>query len=308
MKSKFKVGDVVNVEDDPNRVYVVNESIFVDDGENTRYMYEVSSVYGDEDDIITCEESSLTFQYHDLSYEEYFTEGTRIKNDLPDWRGELYNFYSAYTDYESRGEDDFDNGFVNDHWNDTIPVHFMRHIIEGHSVYGAIKEVTDGSCISNTSKKIKENLGIEKDDFILLRKSIMRKINLKNLTDIDPKYKKKYNRNGAFTNEEKKFIAQAEKLHLDGGGKPATHYKIDMTNLQIMKAIKEAYENAHKVGERSLKQDKDLRTGDLPQPMKGYRKYEGYSPKYDTTICFLYNFDMDLITTAYPKIDDAKKH
>lgn len=56
-----------------------------------------------------------------------------------------------------------------------------------------------------------------------------------------------------------------------------------------------------KVGERSLKQDKDLRTGELPQPMKGYRKYEGYSPKYDITIRFLYNFDMDLITTAYPK-------
>ena len=44
-----------------------------------------------------------------------------------------------------------------------------------------------------------------------------------------------------------------------------------------------------KVGERSLKQDKDLRTGELPQPMKGYRKYEGYSPKYDITIRFLYN-------------------
>ena len=88
----FDVGDVVNVEDDPNRVYVVNESILIGDEKNARYMYEVSSVYGDEDDIITCEESSLTFQYHDLSYEEYFTEGARQKG-LPPWRGEFYNYF-----------------------------------------------------------------------------------------------------------------------------------------------------------------------------------------------------------------------
>ena len=46
----FDVGDVVNVEDDPNRVYVVNESILIGDEKNARYMYEVSSVYGDATD------------------------------------------------------------------------------------------------------------------------------------------------------------------------------------------------------------------------------------------------------------------
>jgi hypothetical protein len=298
MEPKFKVGDVVNLIDNPSMYYVVIESILIDNGIFRRYRYEVSNIRTD--DTFVYDESGLEFQYHDTSWEYYLIEGTRNYNDLPDWRGELYNFYSAYTDYESRGDGGLDKGFVKDHWNDTIPVHFMRHIIEGHSVYGAIKEVTDGSCISDTSKKIREKLGIERDEFISLRKSIMNKINLKNLTDIDPKYRAKYNKNGEFTDEEKKFIAQAEKLHLDGG-KPATHYKINMTNLQIMDAIKEAYKNAHRLGEKSLKQDKDLRTGELPQPMKGYRKYEGYSPKYDITIRFLYNFDMDLITTAYPK-------
>lgn len=38
------------------------------------------------------------------------------------------------------------------------------------------------------------------------------------------------------------------------------------------------------------------------EPVNGSTLYEGYSPKYKLTIHFLYNFDLNLIETAYPVI------
>ena len=308
----FDVGDVVNVEDDPNRVYVVNESILVGDEKNARYMYEVSSVYGDEDDIITCEESSLTFQYHDLSYEEYFTES--VRNGLPAWRGKLYNFYMFYHDFD--GHKDLDFNHMEDYNNDTIPPMFMEHILAEHSIYCRIDVVLKSS---ENIGKIERRLNINRSHRMHLVRSIKEKINARNFrgtnqSSVDVKSKK-----FDFTGEEMNLVAEIDKLDIvvkNGQRILEDHYPVDMSNWQIMDAIKEAYLNASKTSGVIMQSVRDRRgdeenakTGKVIEPVKGKRTYRGESKKYGLVIEFWYNFDLDLIETAYPiRMNNNAKH
>lgn len=75
---------------------------------------------------------------------------------------------------------------------------------------------------------------------------------------------------------------------------------MEMTNRQIMQAIRKAYETAHKEGEIVKGTTTDSRTGENITDVEGHQKYIGRSSTYDLSICFLYSRDMNLITTVYP--------
>ena len=301
MKSKFKVGDVVNITDDPNRVYVVNESIFVDDGENTRYMYEVSSVYGDEDDIITCEESSLTFQYHDLIYEEYFTEGNRQPH-LPAWRGEYYNPYDIYRDFIDLKDEKVVGS--SDEYNDcTLPIYRMAHILRDHSVYSRIQHVLvhSGSTFkqSNIDMMLSKLNLLDEDELKKLYGGIRNKIAKLNedpaptIANLGIKVE--------FTEIERKFVNLLDEID------PKDHWPVEMSNIMIMDAIREAYENAEKDGNRQYSSS-GSKTSDKPAaPNKGKMLYKGTSTRHKLIIQFWYNFDLDIIETAYP-ISETKSN
>ena len=307
MKSKFKVGDVVNITDDPNRVYVVNESIFVDDGENTRYMYEVSSVYGDEDDIITCEESSLTFQYHDLSYEKYFTEAAGYS--LPKWRGNFYNYFALCKEigYE---KNDLDEKFCEDYNHDTIPPACMQHILKDHSIFARIDTV-----VENNKKDIMESLGITNTTEIYeLVRSIKRKFKYRNRTGAEDilTAAELTQGNKDYTPEELALVDEIDALDKDSKGQIQDHYPVKMTHVQIMEAIKESYESARKSGGRCMSSEPDKRhpgEGDITS-IKGVGEYEGRSTTHGLTIRIMYNHDLDYIDTAFPlrMNNNAKKH
>lgn len=275
-------------------------------------MYEVSSVYGDEDDIITCEESSLTFQYHDLSYEEYFTES--VRNGLPAWRGKLYNFYMFYHDFD--GHKDLDFNHMEDYNNDTIPPMFMEHILAEHSIYCRIDVVLKSS---ENIGKIERRLNINRSHRMHLVRSIKEKINARNFrgtnqSSVDVKSKK-----FDFTGEEMNLVAEIDKLDIvvkNGQRILEDHYPVDMSNWQIMDAIKEAYLNASKTSGVIMQSVRDRRgdeenakTGKVIEPVKGKRTYRGESKKYGLVIEFWYNFDLDLIETAYPiRMNNNAKH
>ena len=135
------------------------------------------------------------------------------------------------------------------------------------------------------------------NDLRYLELSVRRKINARNLndTDLDSKNRK-------FTTLEYQFISEINKFD------KKDIYPLDMTNLQIMGAIKEAYKSAHRAGNLKIKFDtKD--DSSLAAPDKGKRLYEGYSSKYNLIIQFWYNFDLGIIETAYPVTSDrSKKH
>jgi hypothetical protein len=304
----FDVGDVVNVEDDPNRVYVVNESILIGDEKNARYMYEVSSVYGDEDDIITCEESSLTFQYHDLIYEEYFTEGARQKG-LPPWRGEFYNYFALCRKMGYDGFNSLNRQLCEEYNHDTIPPAYMQHILQEHSIMGALDDVIKGN-----RNDIKKSLGItDNGDLDNLSASIEHKFKYRNRKwadniitggDLSDDAQKDYSA------DEMRLIGQIDVIDKVKNNKD--HYPICMTHYQIMDAIKEAYENAAKTSGRRKHPEVDKRNpeaGNVPVD-KGAVEYEGYSSRYNLVIRFIYNFDLNCITTAFPIREerDVKKY
>ena len=318
MEPKFKVGDVVNLIDNQSMYYVVIESILVDNGIFRRYQYEVSNVRTD--DTFVYDESSLEFQYHDTSWEYYLIEGTRIYNDLPDWRGELYNFYIIYG--HLRTHDDLQYDQMEDYNNDTIPPMFMEHILDGHSAFGSMNRLLK---YPDKARIVMKKLNIDKDKLDKLVKSTKHKINIRNLSDFDTETKEEWRSSGKkfeFTGDELNLVAEVYKLDTEGKDEYGNvcytnHYDIDMTNLQIMQAIKEAYGNAKRTGRMQMQPIKDRRIikgyGDFDpepvKPVKGKREYEGVSKK-GLVIRFWYNFDLDLIETAYPVVvnNNAKKH
>lgn len=290
IKPSFKVGDVVNIYDDPVTPYVIKETIELN---NEKFVYHVTTL--DESDISHIYEGSLLeFQYHDPNYEQYFTES--IENGLPPWRGEIYDVYTLYRSPETHSYDTLSEKLTKEYENDTIPPERMQHILHDHSIYDRIYDVIR---YAENKNNIAESLGISVDDVGALEDSIKRKINFRNLNfiykDLDSKKKK-------FTPLELQFATQIDKLDRKD------LYRVEMTNLQIMQAIKEAYSNAKKAGELKIQfNTKD--DSSLAAPDKGKRLYEGYSSKYNLIIQFWYNFDLDIIETAYPVTSDrSKKH
>lgn len=287
-KALFSVGDVVNYTCNPNKLYVIKETI--EDGIGN-FIYNMIPLNGDEE---TCNyyESLLEFQYHDSNYEQYLTES--VENGLPKWRGHVYDVYTLYVNPKKHTYGALKYQLIKEYENDTLPPERMQHVLHNHGIYDRIDDVLKSS--SNIDS-IAKNLGINREDVYNFGDSIQLKINKRNLdymyADLDPKEKK-------FTQLEYQFVGEIDKLDRKD------HYPVDMTNLQIMQVIKEAYSNANKIGNRKF-QSSDNENG-KSAPHKGKILYEGIS-KNGMMIQFWYNFDWDIIETAYPVTSDrSKKH
>lgn len=323
-KPKFKVGDVVvdiveKYEKDLDLEYFIRDAILVDDGDNPpEYVYEVGLTCRPER-TYKIKEDQLELNYHDVNWAEYVTE--RVGSDLPDWRGKLYNLYMFYKNPMTHNRLMGDR--VEAYNNDTIPPAYMKHILENHSVYDRLDKVL--SKTENQNIVIK-NLRITSLSKLLdLKDSIQFKINKRNETDIlsSPKERRLNNDRYKFTADERSLVYQVSLLDIEtdedtGEGRYKDQYKLDMTNLQIMQAIQEAYGNAVKIKERKHQPNKDRRNETRldkdkikePEPVEGRRLYEGYSSTHELIIQFWYNFDMNLIETAYPvgMNNNAMKH
>lgn len=303
-KSDLKVGDIVSFRNGLIEQYVISAITEMDHGEDL-HRYELIHLSNNDlstDKACFCGRLLLEFQYHDPKWEEYFTEGTR-QNGLPAWRGELYNLYELYTDF-----DEPKIGFTNeanDYYNDTIPPKYMEHILDRHTIYGRI-----GIVLSSVENKniIMSKLKLNDEKIRVLWKSIREKNKKRNGVG--------YNQgdNIRFTLDETKLIEQIDLLDTEsvGNGEKhhVDHFKIELRNIDIMKMIKQAYHSAQRVSSRETKQtSKDRRTEDVNPQNLGKVDYEGIT-KDGTIIRFTYDFDVNVIDTAYPlrMNNNVKKH
>lgn len=320
IESKFKVGDIVKADD---VLYVISDTMYVEHVKDNRiypnYSYECTPldsindvaetyhVLSESSQYKLIDESALEFQYHDTQWEKYFTEAAGYS--LPKWRGNFYNYFALCKEigYE---DDDLDKKFCEDYNNDTIPPACMQHILKDHSIFARIDTV-----INNNKKNIMESMGINNPAEISeLVRSIKRKFKYRNrigaegiLTAVELDQGNK-----DYTPEELALVDEIDALDKDAKGKIQDHYPVKMTHVQIMEAIKEAYENARKSGGRCMSSEPDKRhpeEGDVT-PIKGVGEYEGESTTHKLTIRILYNHDLNYIDTAFPlrMNNNAKKH
>ena len=274
-----------------------------------RYVYDVTP-WSDVDKIITYEESDLVFQYHDSLCEEIFTE--KIGWELPPWRSRLYNFYMFY-DRNWQGNLFINIDLMPDYNNHIIPPVYMEHILDEHSMYKRIDVVLSDN---DNREKIKAALDITDDkELESLKDDLQFKIFRRNIDGMFPEVTKDIDtrqRLRDFTPDERALAAQVDILDIVTENHvklTKDHYPLDYTNFQIMQAIKEAYNGARKIGSRKMEKVKDRRTGEKSDPIKGKILYEGIS-KDNLVIQFWYNFDLDLIESAYPvkMNNNVKKH
>ena len=315
-KIVFRTGDIVNVTK-PNAcsdsLCVFRETVLIDIGVAKKYAYDVSPIDSD-DEVYTYEEHELQFQYHDTVWEEHFTE--TVGNGLPEWRGELYNIaifsyddydYVNYEKWRELREAGWD--LIKMHNGDTIPPAYMEHILEWHSVYERIDIVLDSAEDVN---EIKKGFNIK-----YLPESLREKIYNSNMSEIDPDYKKEINNKQKFrfTDSELALASEIDKRDLFNG-EYNEHFPAQMTNLQIMEAVKRAYHTARKISPRKLQAVYDRRKGrdfgeecgEMSYPVKGKILYEG-NAKNGMVVQFWYNFDPDLIEEAYPvRMNNVKKN
>lgn len=285
-KPKFEVGDVVTIpEASPDKTYVIKEAI--DFGPSTGIVYEMFAPDNTER-IIQFAESGLEFQYHDTSWEYYLNES--VRNELPAWRGNIYNAYDIYEPNDLRYGEKYDIY----HHDDTLPLHRMVHILTDHAIYHRINDLFSQNGDGNkdgTRDMVRNKMGnIKMDKFDKIVRSIQSKI-------IENNQGKSVN----FTEDEWKFYAAFSAIDRKD------LWRMDMTNKDIMRAIKDAYEDANK--ERVCRQIDTRNNGHgLPAPDKGKIIYRGESKKHGT-IEFWYNLDLGIIETAYPiGMSDTQKH
>lgn len=323
---KFKVGDIVKADD---VLYVISDTMYVEYVKDNRiysnYSYECTPldsindvaetyhVLSESSQYKLIDESALIFQYHDKQWEEYFAES--VRNGLPAWRGKLYNFYMFYNNFESHTGLDYK--YMEEYNDDTIPPMFMRHILAEHSIYCRIDKVLESP---ENVRKIEKRLNIDKYDMEKLINSIKSKINTRNFRGTDKASINVKPNKFDFTGDEMNLVAEIDKLDVvvkNGQRLIEDHYPIDMSNWQIMDAIKEAYLNASKTSGIIMQGVRDRRgdteysnTGKQIDPVKGKRTYQGESRKYNLIIEIWYNFDLNLIESAYPlkMNNNAKKH
>ena len=189
--------------------------------------------------------------------------------------------------------------------NDTIPPACMQHILHDHSIHARISSIVNNNK-SNIKKSIGDNDDLDLNELVL---SIKRKFEYKNRDGAESILSKGALDMGDrdYTAEEIRLIGQVDLLD-----KNNDHYPAYMTHFQIMKAIKEAYESAAKTSGRRKHPEVDKRNpeaGNVPVD-KGAVEYEGYSSRYNLVIRFIYNFDLNCITTAFPIREerDVKKY
>lgn len=308
---KFKTGDVVSLRNAPeNILYVVKQIIMT---EHTwkrplsyQYRYEISVL--DEGMLegssfpakYMCEEYYMIFQYHDVQWEKYFTES--VKNGLPAWRGRIYNLYELYMTFHRR-----DDGFTNeadDYYNDTIPPKCMEHILDRHTIYGRINHVLKSDDNKNA---VMNALHINDYKLRLMVVSLRTKIENRNGIDYSPY------RSIKFTSEEINLAQQIDLLDTEmRNGKLVNvdHFKLELLNTDIMRMIQQAYKTATKISAREVhKSTKDRRTEIVSPQYLGKVEYEGVA-RDGTIIRFTYDFDANVIDTAYPlrMNNNSKKH
>lgn len=290
-KQVFRPGDVVNT---PNGIQVVKEAVIIKIEECMKYMYETISFQNDT--VNRYEEASLEYQYHDSTWEEYFAKC--IQNSLPAWRGEIYN--TAIFDHYYCSEDVMLEHDYLDYYNYTLTPDIMEYISENYTICGRIRAVL---ALKKNVTEIGKILGIKTKELDNIKRSIIDKTDNRNISEVDPNFKKKINnrRKFKFTDLELSAASEIDKRDVIFG-KQRTHFSIDMTNSQIMESIKEAYGNAHTISNREIKKSYIMKyvLCNETEPVNGSILYEGYSLKYKLTIQFLYNFDLNLIETAYP--------
>ena len=123
------------------------------------------------------------------------------------------------------------------------------------------------------------------------------------MREIDPDYKKEINNKQKFRFTDLELalaISEIDKRDVIFG-KFRKHFPVYMTNIEIMKSIREAYHTARKISRRRVKKSFVTRyvLHSKAEPVKGSALYEGKSKK-GMTIQFRYNFDLGIIETAYP--------
>ena len=294
-KSDLKVGDIVTFRRGPIGQFVVSSIIEMGYGEEL-WHYELIPIYNGELDsevCCTCGRLLLELQYHDTNWEEYFTEGT-CQNGLPAWRGELYNFMklpeTSYSLYD----------------NDTLPTDKMKHILDKHSIYRRLESLVtsskknkEGISRGGTDQLILTKMNRSESELIEIKKRIMLKIRYYNgiipKSDL-PKH------NTSFDFEEQKLISiigdyDKNVIIEDEKNERKDHYPPYMSDYAIMNAIKEAYDNAEKIEERSHGKTRAANP-------EGVILFQGTS-KDGLNIQFYYDFDYDEITTAYPVFVDT---
>lgn len=287
-KPAFQLGDAVSVAGDPNGIWIVREVIVVHIEETAKYMYEVCLPERD-DKVCTHEESALEFLYHDSTWKDYFME--LGKNNLPEWKGQLYNFamLRRYKHYWRELKDV------------TLPIECLAYILAEYSIAGGITPVF---LSRKNEREVRELFHLNRAELNNLVESIFQKIENRNICDIDPDFKKEVNdrRSLRFTDLELSILSEVDKRDITFG-RHRDHFPVEMTDVQIMQAIKEAYETAGKIGNRKIEEKwfKRYRRDKETDPVKGHVLYEGMS-KDGLIIRFWYNFDLDLIETAYPVI------
>lgn len=288
-KPAFQIGDVVNT---PNGIETVREIIITNISGTTEYIYETSPLDSD-NKVNRYHITSLEFLYHDPIWEDYFVN--LVQDSLPEWRGEIYNL-EAFIHYGFE-----DTIFDNNYQNDTLPPDIMKYILEEYTVGGRINAVLASK---KNRREIEKVLNIKPKQLDEISNSITIKIDDRNIGEIDLNYKKKISNKRKFQFTELELSAASEIDKLDSLlGQPRKHFPIEMTNSQIMKSIKEAYKTAQKISKRQVRNSYITKyvLYNKVEPVKGSTLYEGVS-KNGLTIRFRYNFDYNVIETAYPVI------
>lgn len=293
-KPAFQPGDVVNT---PDGIQAVREVIIEDTGEAAKYMYETSPLdlsgtvcrYG---------EASLEFQYHDTMWKEYFTESAQ--NDLPEWRGELYNFDELYSERFYHGRIYYNscyywgyefNDMADDYSNDTLPPRIMKYILKEYTIDSRINAVL---APRKNAEEIGKILNLKSKELYDIRWSIMSKIH--NLKKESGSMRK-----SRFPDSELALVMSEIDKRDVIFGRARKHFPVYMTGTEIMKSIREAYHTARKISRRRIKKSFITRyvLDSKTEPVKGSALYEGES-KNGLIIQFRYNFDLGIIETAYP--------
>ena len=239
---------------------------------NNNIFNEINSIIGNKSIDYPGIDSIIYEDYIDNGYLinniDYYLEkyyGESVRNNLPKWKGELYSYYKIKDIRSLRSE------YENNH---TLPLNRMKRIIKRHS----LKERIDIVC-REFGESVKRDLAIRSNlRFDSIVDSINYRLNI--INGIIPYTSSK---DILFTSDELKLISRID--YYDKYGRQndsVNHFPYYMSDLEIMKSIREAYMNAEKTSGY----------------IYGHRLYEG---KYkNITIKFSYDFNNGYIITAFP--------
>lgn len=304
----FRVGDVINI-GDSETLYSIEECIEVESDFHKEWKYKLSDTNLGYTSYIPglISESDITFRWHDNDLEKMFNESSDF--NLPAWRGEIYNFFMFFDRYQRVSLEP--DAAVNYHEmeefkNHTIPPIRMWHILRSHSIFARVNDVIKSK---ENSHIIAEKINIDIVDVIRFSKDFQDKIISRNTTNTTYGNELKDLMIPKFTKEEEIFANIIDRLDTSNKG-IKDHYPYKLTNLQIMDAIREAYNNARKIGKKKINTSNNSSDENPDASYKGKQLYEGYSGKYNLVIQFIYNFDYDFVETAYPvrMNNNVKKH